>query len=73
MRRRGGSGALGRGLKFGAGMAAGRAIVNGVAGGNRNRGRQAQNTVDVVKVRCTKCNALNTENMKFCGECGEQL
>ena len=74
MRRRG-SGSLGRGLKFGIGMAAGRAVVNGVTGrSGRGRGQgQGQNTVEVVRVRCTKCNSLNDETVKFCGECGEKM
>ena len=72
MRRRGSS--LGRGLKFGIGMSAGRAIVDGVVGRNRRgRGQVVQNRVEVVKVRCTKCNALNDETVKFCGECGEKM
>ncbi|MCL2371493.1 hypothetical protein FWC63_01985 [Candidatus Saccharibacteria bacterium] len=72
-----GSGSLGRGLKFGVGMAAGKAVVNRAIGGSNRGGRAQQNatpqTVEVVRVRCTKCSSLNDESAKFCGECGEKF
>ena len=77
MRRRG-SGSLGRGLKFGIGMAAGRSMVDGITGRNAQRrgnrqGQAVQNTVEVVKVRCKACNGLNDETVNFCGACGEKM
>ncbi|AMV36041.1 zinc ribbon domain-containing protein [Planctomyces sp. SH-PL62] len=33
----------------------------------------ADQTVEVVRVRCNACRALNDEHDKFCGQCGERL
>jgi hypothetical protein len=30
-------------------------------------------TIEIIKVRCPSCNALNPESAKFCNECGAKL
>ena len=35
--------------------------------------READRVVEVVRVRCPHCKALNDEQARFCGQCGERL
>lgn len=38
-----------------------------------NIGEHLKNEKTIIKIRCRKCGALNDEQDKFCGQCGDAL
>ena len=63
-----------KGVSMGTGMGIGQELTGTLIQHVRNRGQQANagNNTGGWDIKCT-CGALNTEDSRFCGQCGNQL